>query len=681
MQAGYVCFTAAIVVALATGAALTPGAMSDDTPLSPRNANYTMFVGLDPDAKMLTGSQQLRWTNIQDVATDELWFHLYWNGWRNTESTWMIEDRLRGRSDMRANKADEGDWSWIEIDAATTGETDLLPTARFATPDDDNAEDRTVWVVTLPEPVAPGETVTVDLEWRAKVPRTFARTGFRGDNFFVAHWFPKLGVFEGEQGWNCHQYHAGTEYFSDYGEYDVTITLPSTFVVGATGREVETLDHQDGTASHRFEQGDVHGFAWTASPDYIEVLDRFEHEGLPPVEIRLLAQPEHMHQADRHLHATKAALEHYGSWWGAYPYGHITVIDPAWGLGAGGMEYPTFFTCGSGIHRPFGGGSPEGVTVHEAGHQFWYGIVGNNEFEHAWIDEGLNTYSTSKTMQATYGDSFMTRGYLSPPNSRAVFQLAFPEITEDTWMSRVQRYRGDASSDVQATPSWQYHPGTGGSLSYSKTMLWLRTLENHLGWETFQPAMAAFFERYKFKHPAPDDFVATFNETTGHDLTWFFDQVIGDAVAFDYAVDSVGSRRVGLKGYSGEGEPVYNDRDDEDDDEDEGDSGEKKIWTTDVVVRRHGGGVFPVQVKLVFENGDEYIHAWDGLDRWTKITVERPSKLSYAVVDPERVLALDIRPNNNSMFRESPTSRGAKKWAGFWMVWLQDTLAGWSFFL
>jgi len=658
-----------------------------DPVLSPRNANYTMSVTLDPDTKMLTATQRLEWRNIQSAATDELWFHLYWNGWRNSESTWMIEDRLRGRSNRKPSDTKEGDWSWISIDSVhlvdDANKVDLAPTQTFRTPDDDNAEDRTVWVVALPEPVKPGETITVELVWHAKIPRTFARTGFRGDYFFLAHWFPKLGVFEGKRGWNCHQYHAGTEYFSDYGVYDVTITTPSDYVVGATGRETETVDHGDGTTARRFRQADVHGFAWTASPDYVEVRDRFEHPELPAVDIRLLMQPEHEHQTQRHLDATKAALEHYGLWYGAYPYGHVTVIDPAWGSGAGGMEYPTFFTCGTGINRPFGGGSPEGVTVHEAGHQFWYGIVGNNEFEHAWLDEGLNTYSTNRTMQVAYGESFRWRSYVAPPGARGTLALAFPEIRQDPWLDRLNRYRDDATSDVQSTPTFRYHPGTGGSLSYSKTALWLRTLENHLGWETFQPIMATFFERYAFKHPTPEDFVHVANEVSGQDLDWFFDQVIYDSVAFDYAIDSVKSRPVGLKGFSGEqGDPVYVDPKNDDDDDDEADDdGKKKEWRTDVVVRRHGGGQFPVQVKMVFENGDESVREWDGQARWKLFTEVHGSKLRYVAVDPEGVLALDIHPNNNSRFRETPTKKGSIKWASFWMVWVQDLLSGWAFYV
>ena len=142
----------------------------------------------------------------------------------------MLEDRIRERSDRKGAIA-EADWGWIEIERMTLlprgGEPgqDLTSTLRFEAPDDGNSEDRTVVVAALTEPVQPGSAIEVEIVWKAKIPRTFARTGYRGDFYFIAHWFPKLGVFEGG-GWNCHQYHASTEYFSDYGVYDVSITVP-----------------------------------------------------------------------------------------------------------------------------------------------------------------------------------------------------------------------------------------------------------------------------------------------------------------------------------------------------------------------------------------------------------------------------------------------------------------------
>ncbi|MEJ2086178.1 MAG: M1 family metallopeptidase [Acidobacteriota bacterium] len=453
---------------------------------SPRNANYTIQVRLDAEAKTLAGRQIVEWRNIQDRSTDELWLHLYWNAWRNNRSTWMLEDRIRERSDL-GGVISETDWGWIEIEkillcSEDGEEVDLGPSLRFAAPDDGNREDRTVAVVDLPEPVLPGASIKIEIFWRAKIPRTFARTGFRGDFFFIAHWFPKLGVFEGS-GWNCHQYHASTEYFSDYGVYDVSITAPREFVIGATGTEVETVDAGDDTATHRFVQEDVHAFTWTASPDFIVLSDRFESAHLPGVDLTLLIQPEHLAQSERHFRATKVALDRYGRWYGPYPYPHLTIVDPAWGSGAGGMEYPTLFTAGTRIFNPFGGGSPESVTIHEAGHQFWYALVGNNEFEHAWLDEGINTFSTSRALVDEYGPRSYVHRFFAPIGTKAGGFL--PLILEgfsygrSIYGNRLGRYRSLATIDRQDTASFRYYPAAAGSLSYSKTALWLGTLERY----------------------------------------------------------------------------------------------------------------------------------------------------------------------------------------------------------
>ena len=443
------------------------------------------------------------------------------------------------------------------------GGVDLTSTLRYEAPDDGNPDDRTVMVVRLPKPVAPGETVHVELEWSAKVPRTFARTGSRGDYFFIAHWFPKLGVFEPE-GWNYHQFHAATEFFSDYGVYDVTITVPERFVLGATGRQESRIENGDGTTSYRHVQEDVHGFTWTASPDYIERKKRFERPGLPGVDMRLLIQPEHLTQAERHFRATEAALEYYGSWYGPYPYDQITIIDPAWKSGAGGMEYPTLFTAGTRLFNPEGGGRPEGVTIHEAGHQFWYGLVGNNEFEHAWIDEGLNTFSTARVVDVEYGPTKLVERYLDPPGTG--YSGFLPWLFDDLPATRaVQGNRIDRAvrstvrtADPQSTPSFRYFPSEASNLSYGKTAQWLATLERHLGWETLQRILSTFFERYRFSHPRPEDFFAVASEVAGQDLTWYFDQVHRQSLIFDYAVDSVKSFRAAPKGLVEEGgELVY----------------------------------------------------------------------------------------------------------------------------
>src|SRR5439155_125882 len=368
---------------------VTQGAINP--PLSPRNANYTIDASLDPATRTITGRELVSWRNISTQTVTELQFHLYWNAWRDNRSTWMREASLGASRNLASPR--EQDWGRIDVTSiglAGSTPADLTSVKHFIAPDDGNPDDQTVMAVPLPQPVAPGGGLTIDVKWTAHVPRTFARTGAIGNYFFIAQWFPKLGVLQ-DDGWNCHQFHSSTEFFSDYGVYDVRLTVPAKWVVGATG--VERPDEL-----HHFYQEDVHDFVWTTSPDYIERHAGFEHPSLPHVDMRLLLQPEHADQAERHFTATRATLKYYGEWFGPYPYGHITIIDPAYQSGAGGMEYPTLFTAGTRWLAPSDVSTPEGVTVHEAGHQFWYGIVGNNEFEDAWMDEGFNTFSTARTI-------------------------------------------------------------------------------------------------------------------------------------------------------------------------------------------------------------------------------------------------------------------------------------------
>ncbi|HYK89121.1 MAG TPA: M1 family metallopeptidase [Acidobacteriota bacterium] len=652
--------------------ALSFGSVSgqDTALLSPRNASYTIDVRLDPSLKTLEGREVITWRNIMQIPTRELRFHVYWNAWKNNRSTWMQEASLSGR---RRTVPEEGDWSYCQLKSIKVLPSGLQPGAgvtpatRFAAPDDGNTNDETVLVTPLPQSVGPGESVMVELSWRSHIPRTFARTGFRDNYFFIAQWFPKVGVYQADGKWNCHQFHAGTEFFSDYGVYDVRMTVPRGWLLGATGEQMAIRNNPDGTTTHEYVQADVHDFAWTTSPDYQEARRSFELSGLKPVQMRLLYQPEHASQVDRHFRATEATLRYYGSWFGEYPYGHITIIDPAWESGTGGMEYPTLFTCGSRILNPEGGGSPEGVTVHEAGHQFWYGIVGNNEFEDAWLDEGFNTFCTARTMDVAFGEtSYVYRLF------RSHLPYMIPEIKRHrmTGGNGLDGYRGAARSDIEATPSFRYFPATGGSITYSKTALWLSMLEKMLGWDTLQKILATHFQRWRFRHPKPDDFFAIANEVSGRDLTGFFDQVYRKAAVFDYSVESVASDELKTEGFvDKDGRPVYA----------AAASGAPRLYQTRVVVSRLGDGVLPVDVLLRFENGEEFRDVWDGQNSWKMYTLVKPVKLSYAVVDPDRKILLDINYTNNSRVLVPRTDFAASKWASKWMISAQDYLQALAF--
>ncbi|MDH5706288.1 MAG: hypothetical protein OEZ45_09735, partial [Candidatus Aminicenantes bacterium] len=190
-------------------------------------ANYTMDVKLDTEAKMIKATEILSWTNDTGYSTNELWFHLYWNAFQNNMSTFLTEAERRGRS-VSGFKKD--DWGYCRVESIKVvanpyfQEYDLMPFLEFRYPDVENLYDQTVFSARLPNAVRPGQTILLRIEFESKVPRPISRTGVYKDYYFIAQWFPKIGVFQ-EGRWNCHQYHSASEYFADYGTYNVRITL------------------------------------------------------------------------------------------------------------------------------------------------------------------------------------------------------------------------------------------------------------------------------------------------------------------------------------------------------------------------------------------------------------------------------------------------------------------------
>ena len=632
---------------------LTRALSADAQPLSPRNANYTIDVTLDARARMLNARETLVWTNITNASTDELQFHLYYNAWRNDESTWMREHTLTSwwqrASTQRADDRAAIDITSFAIKGGAIAPADLTKQMRFIAPDDGNKDDRTVISVALPQRIGPGETLTIDISFTAKIPRPFARTGAIGNYFFIGQWFPKIGVLDAEGTWNCHQFHVGTEFFSDFGVYDVRMTVPRGWKVAATGRQRERTDNPNGTTTHRYYQEDVHDFAWTTSPDFLEARERFEVPGLPPVDMRLLYQPEHASQAARHFETTRATLRYYGEWFGAYPYGHLTIVDTPWRTVTDGMEYPTMFTAGTRWLMPREDTYVEDGLVHETGHQWWYGIVATNEFEDAWMDEGINQYANARVDAEDY------------PYGRAVprfFGGFVPWVLDEVPWDRLESgeflsdYRGSPTVDIQATPSFRYWPRTAGPITYSKPALWLHTLERALGWPVVQQILSTFFDRWKFKHPKPGDLFQVASEVSGRDLMPFFDQVYRGSAVFDYGVDSVTSAETA-----------------------------DETYVNDVVVRRHGDGIFPMTILATLANGEQRRFAWDGTGRWHRITFEHASRVLSAQVDPDQILVLDTNFTNNSFTTEPAGGRAATRWSVIWLVWLQDQLLTWSFLI
>lgn len=725
-------------------------ALAQATGEPPCRVDYEIQARLDASTMTLTGTETIHWLNRSRDDVHDLWFHLYWNAFANSRSTLMQETR---GGEPRGVAIEGDEWGWQRVLSIEIDGQDVTKSLRYRQPDDDRGEDRTVFSVPLPKLAKTGTVVNARVTWEAKIPRVRRRTGYKGDFLLIAQWFPKLGVYETGNGWNCHQFHASTEFFSDYGTYDVTLDLPAEYEgrIGASGVQAEPSRVADGRVIARFmapsekdrERRDrigklplVHDFTWTGDPDYVKYAATFHYDEwaarfpsevarvaaaldrpsedlrLRDVDVTVLLQPEHADQGERHFDATCTALFFYGLWFGEYPYEHITVVDPAWGGGAaGGMEYPTLFTAGSRKFTQPSMFSPESVTVHECGHQFWYGLVGNNEFEAAWLDEGFNTYTQNEALIRRYGQRHRTTDFASipfdgvalarEPGGRAFADalalrrwplpfdialepikgsgfidwwrqlptLSFGRMRDDPRWTERTGYLADPDSDPVNTPGWRYvDRASYRQNSYARPSVALRSLCGLVGFDLFMKGMRHYSETWRYAHPYPRDFYDAFNAGAQIDVGWYFDQAFESTAIVDWQLD-VDQKRVNAPaGYvqneGGVFELLEKARDADDDADKDGersapaDSDEpadkKKPWRIDLVVRRKGTLVLPLKLALNYDDGSSETLIWSREDQarstwWKPLLGRDPStkKLLSAAVDPDRLYSCDTDMSNN----------------------------------
>ena len=604
-------------------------------PLSVRVVAYEIDARLDPGKKTIEATEALTYRNLTGQPQQTFPFHLYLNAFE-PKSTFMSEARMLGFPGIDSEGWDPKHYGAIEVRSlAVDGMGDLTGQMQFIQPDDHNPDDHTVFQVTLPRPVLPNALVTFRMVFHDQLPEVVARTGYKRDFFMVAQWFPKVGVWW-HDAWNCHQFHATTEFFADFGTFNVKVTAPRNYILGAAGDEVASEDNPDGTRTITYHAEDTHDFSFAASPEFTDVEDSWTGSA-GTVKIHLLMSPGHLGKTGRYLQSLKGTLALFDRWYGVYPYDRITVVDPPEGGGAaGGMEYPTLITGDSGWFEPRGIRLVEVVTVHEFGHQYWYGMVATNEFEEAWLDEGINSYTEAKIMEALYG-----RG-------RSAIDLAGATM-DDAELLRLE-YQSIPDTDPLTHFAYQFMNFEAyGGVTYGKTAMVLLTLEGMIGEDTVRNALRTYFERYKFTHPTGTDFLKTIEDASGQDLSWYFDQAVSGTNVLDYEVLSLHSERadwyVRNPPPEKKGQTVYRDT---------------------VVVHRKGDFVFPVETQVRFDNGETVREKWDGHDRWVRYEYLKKAQIVSAEVDPDHKVPLDKDFFNNS--RTAELHRGAThKLQAYWL--------------
>jgi hypothetical protein len=614
-----------------------------DVPMSQRNTGYDITAELDPANHTVIGDMTAWWVNRSSMPVGDAMLHLYLNAFSSNKSTFSSSGRW-------SPAGDEG-WGYVTIRSLTDDlGNDLSGLMSYIAPDDGNVNDKTVLRVALPQPVMPGDTLYLKVLFESKLPSPIERTGYNKDFYFVAQWFPKFGVYEtagmrqrAADGWNCHQFHLNSEFYSDHSLYNVSVTLPSDYLAGSGGMLVEEIDNGDGTKKIRWRAEDIVDFAWTAWPGYKIVSDRWRG-----VEITLLTSEVGLKRADSQIASVKNALEYLDSRVGPYPWPHLTFVDPPIeGLGAGGMEYTTLFTSMGGGLLPSFIKLPEMVSMHEFGHAYFMGILASNEFEEPWLDEGVNSYWEQRMVDHYYGDGY------------GMLRLPFIKFS-DTDMGRATYVSSDSrQAATNDLPSWLYPHGTYGMMSYNKTATWLNTLEGIIGTGTMDNVFREYYRRWAFRNPSGSDFISVVNDVVkeehgdrfGDNMNWYFDQVLYGSEICDYRISGVSNRKI--TGYSGTvyGDSVSFTRSDRKSD---------TLYFARVGVERLGGITLPTEVLVHFDDGDEVVEEWDGKTRSIDFEYTGPRRVDWVKIDPNDKIDLDVNRINNSWSAEKKFPAAAR---------------------
>jgi hypothetical protein len=452
--------------------------------------------------------------------------------------------------------------------------TDLLASATLTD---------TLMRVPLPQALGPGERIDLDVRWISKLPKVFARTGYGGRNdtfFMVGQWYPKLAVYDRGR-WDTEPWHTNSEFFHDFGGYDVSITTPSEYVVAGVGTPAGQAVAEGQETRVRYTAVDVTDFAFAASPDF-----KIETGKAGATEVLLYYLPEHTASVGEYMKAATNSLSAYSDWYGPYPHPRLTVVDvPEDAGGAGGMEYPTLITGGT-FDAPPGSGWVAYVVSHEVGHQWWPMQTATNESREPWLDEGLTEYSGARYM------------------AEAGQQLDFGNTVAD--ISTVEQTQYDKTRLPATLPAWKYDTGYGSAV-YAKTALGLWTLENIVGTARLRQAMAAYLAQYRFKHPTGADFRASLERALGPQ-TWFWDEYMNGNGWINYTAGPI-----------------------------------KTIGSDSVAkVRRIGEVRVPVEIRITLADGAQRTQIWDGNTPETTFAFPATNPVRNVEIDPGGKLEAEV---------------------------------------
>ena len=530
------CGLAAWLPGLALGQPARP-ARPATAPYFQQEVNYAIDVALDDKLHQLTGREELTYVNNSPAALPFIWFHLWPNAYRDNRTAFARQQLRNGKRTFQFAKA--ADHGFIDgLDFKVNGQAAKL---------EFDPENPDVAKLLLPQPLAAGARASISTPFRVQLPASFSRLGHVGQSYQLTQWYPKPAVLD-RRGWHPMPYLDQGEFYSEFGTYDVSITLPANYTVGATG-ELQNPDERarmDGLATAtalkktakdfgtdlafpasapvtktlRYRQARVHDFAWFADKRFNVLKDTVTLASGRTVSSWVLFTNKEPEKWIKGLQDVNDALAYYSKWVGEYPYAAATAVDGALSAGSG-MEYPMVT-----VTQP-------SAIIHEVGHNWFYGILGSNERDFPWLDEGVNSYEQLRVegrdnpQAGLLGDV-----YKSPRAVRALGIENLPASALNQLPYLAMASRG-LDQPVQGPTSAAFGQANYGIVVYFKTAALLQYLAGYLGQDKFDAAMRAYYAKWQFQHPYPEDIEAVFEESTGQKLDWFFREMLTNTREYD----------------------------------------------------------------------------------------------------------------------------------------------------
>jgi len=591
---------AALMHISAVGAAIVP--------------SYGIQVRLDTEKHVLLGEESISFTNTSGKDLDKIYLHLYPNRFMDDQSIYAREKGIDGYDSIFPDGPDSG-YTFIE-------ELELNGAAHDYTIDD------TIMRIDLEKPLSPGASLELYIRFRVKIPHAILRFGYDKGNYYISWWYPRLVAYDG-QGWHPYQAHGTSpdEPYDNFAKYQVKITVSQGIVVGATGVQESATQNPDGTGTLTYTAENVHDFAWVADRRY--KVETVSWEG---VTIHSLYFPEDEAAGKRAAQYAKDALAYFSERYGEYPYKDFTVAETR--MAGGAMEYPQLIMVTYMLYR-----LPKFLTLfdeviaHETSHQWFYGMLMNDQTNEAWLDEGFATFSEVSYIEHKYGkegNMVNLKEFQKLPLIGPILAGGIPNSREQMVM---EPYLAAAQLGTEVpllTPRNEIKPGCQ-PLVYQRGALTLFALQYLVGQETFDKIIQTYVKRYQFKHVTTQDFIKVAEEVSGQDLKWFFDGWLRSSKRLDYVLESVSTHNIGSK------------------------------FITRVAIRNDGGLQMPVDVQVSLkqrkgekEAGKITKRFWP-LDRRGTLEFITDQPVESVVIDPEKLLP-DLDRSNNELVPPISTS-------------------------